>query len=292
MRLKILTSLIHNNQIERVSYARSAITDLVSKVCSNGENIEMKLIEISYQPKVTPCSVLVSLYRDAMQRSLGQGWNKYTKANNGAIWSLGTFLKATIIRYVLNKPVRRAWQWRSTVEIFLASKHIRAWEVFLESDADYLLVFEDDIVFKSDSVMRFCDKVIPAVKLLERAIYVDLAGGCTKEDLRINALEIKRNGDTVYYAKPVTNTTCSYLIDKNMARYFVSKLVEQPSLRLIGVDWLTNKLFILMGDGAENCSCIHFNPTIFDHGSVTGSYLSSIRKSDDFQTKTKAINCF
>ena len=266
-------ALIHNNQVDRLAHVRPAIKDLAIAL---GDRFHVDAFEICWQPDVKSHGLFNALMRDGLYRHLAREWAVYRKIGISPFardWV--SFLKYALRKYLLRKSERLVWQRNSAIEMIVTAKHMRAWEVFVESNADYLLVFEDDVRFRPDTIARFNDQVIPTIRSLgNRALYVNLAGGCQYEDLRIEKLESKRNGDLVFYSKPVTNTACAYLINKSLVKKFVSKLVEQPLLRLIGIDWLMNKLFISMGDDAEKCVCVHFYPTIFDHGSFTGQYIS------------------
>lgn len=75
-------------------------------------------------------------------------------------------------------------------------------------------------------------------------------------------------------AKPVTNTACAYLMSRPLVIIFLDILTKRPLLRLIGVDWLMNKLFISMAKNEMECACMHANPTIFKHGTTTGNYVA------------------
>ncbi len=57
----------------------------------------------------------------------------------------------------------------------------------------------------------------------------------------------------------------------------LTTLVYKPELRFIAADWLIQALFVFMGKRAKNYTCIHFQPTILEHGSLTAKYSSSIR---------------
>ena len=60
----------------------------------------------------------------------------------------------------------------------LTDKHIRACFQFLDSGADYLIVFEDDTLFKDDSTLRVKELFNKLSKnYLNKSSYVDLGGG-------------------------------------------------------------------------------------------------------------------
>lgn len=157
--------------------------------------------------------------------------------------------------------------------MMVTDKHIRAWAAFLDAGGDFLICFEDDAVFKEDSIQRVADLLgTLAHKDPSSLVYVDLAGGCRLEELRIDKLESRRDASFRYYCKPVTNTACAYLLSRPLVAHFHDTLTRRPWLRLIGVDWMMNKLLMLIEKGGIQCHCMHADPTIFKHGSTTGEY--------------------
>lgn len=74
--------------------------------------------------------------------------------------------------------------------------------------------------------------------------------------------------------KPVTNTTCAYLISRELITKFNAILTTKPWLRLIAIDWMINSLFISMGKDVSRVVCMHADPTVVNHGSKTGEYSS------------------
>jgi GR25 family glycosyltransferase involved in LPS biosynthesis len=161
----------------------------------------------------------------------------------------------------------------------VTDKHIRAWATFLDTNADFLILFEADLVFKDDSNQRLenlLDKLVREKS--DRLLYVDLAGGCSTEALKIGKLQIGKDATFLHYSKPVTNTACAYLLSRSLASTFFKVLIRRPWFRIIGVDWMMNALFMRMEKEAANfVVCMHAEPTIFKHGSTTGEYMPWVR---------------
>jgi GR25 family glycosyltransferase involved in LPS biosynthesis len=161
---------------------------------------------------------------------------------------------------------------KGSIELALTSKHLRAWENFLESDNDFLWVLEDDAFLKTDSVDRFIAEVFPVIEKCDHApLFVDIAGGILiqPQEMKIPYLAIKNQ---LIFNLPITNTTCSYIINRVLCEKLVEEITFKPYLRLIGADWLLNKLFINLNAKGIKMRCIHFDPTILEHGSVTGKF--------------------
>lgn len=157
----------------------------------------------------------------------------------------------------------------------VTDKHIRAWEAFLDMGGDFLICFEDDAVFRGDSIQRVRDLLdLLSRNNQGRPTYIDLAGGCQLQELRIDKLELQRDASFRYYSKPVTNTACSYLMNRPLVADFHNALIIKPWLRLIGVDWMMNNLLVLLDKSGMQCDCMHSEPSIFKHGTFTGEYVS------------------
>jgi GR25 family glycosyltransferase involved in LPS biosynthesis len=156
------------------------------------------------------------------------------------------FLKGSFIKWTVERDSTGAsWPRNSAIEVTVTEKHIRAWGSFLDSGADFLICFEDDAVFRDDSVPRI-EKLLRlfAQGNLDARIYVDLAGGCKREELRIDDLESSQDAFFKFYSKPVTNTACAYVMSRELVIAFHSVLTRKPWLRLMGIDWMMNSLFI------------------------------------------------
>jgi hypothetical protein len=272
-RHSVCLALIHNNNAQRYGYIHPALEQLRVGL---SQSFTTTVIEVSFQPEIRPHSKLMTLYREVMYRRLGREWSRYRilKVRLLPLEVLDSF-REYFFKYV-SPWGRSALAEKKRIsfrETAVTNKHIHAWNAFLESGAEFFICFEDDAVFKEDSSNRVNELL---VNLSQRSpssrIYVDLAGGCEYSALKIDNLETGRDGSFRYYCKPVTNTACCYLLSRPLAKYFIEMVIRRPWLRLIGVDWLMNKLFILAAEDGVECTCMHASPTIFKHGSVTGEY--------------------
>lgn len=164
---------------------------------------------------------------------------------------------------------------KAFIEIVVTDKHIRAWMKFMESDADYLIIFEDDVIFKKDSIVRIGSLInMLSQKKLNQSCYIDLAGGLPRAALMIDQLETVLRNNFRHYKKPVTNTTCSYLMSRPLAAEFITIITKKPWLRLIPIDWLINNFFVMLEKENFEVYCLHADPVISKHGSFSGYYDS------------------
>jgi hypothetical protein len=269
--LRLCVALIHNNNEQRNALVRPNIDRLraeLSSLCS------IETLEISYQTPIQPHGILLALRRDILKHRLEYEWRQYRQLESSVFRDFLGSIKSLEKKY-LSRDTKSRDRWRrsSAIEVMVTDKHIRAWDRFLELDCDLLICLEDDAVFKPDSIEQFA-AVIHEIATLEPQsnLYVDLAGGCSLSDLQIAHLVQRKKGFLTFYERAVTNTACAYLLSKPLVASFKAALVRLPALRLIGIDWMINKLLIELHCAGGSCICFHADPTVFKHGSTTGDF--------------------
>jgi len=271
--VKLCIALIHNHNKDRIDYIIPHLEEL--KIYFNDKGFELHYAEIGYQPLFSPHNTQMLIFRDILYLLTNVRWSKYRLIKLYLLRSIFSF-----IGQIFNGRYSKKSDWlnKSAIEVMLTDKHVRAWNVFLETNSDFLVVFEDDAIFKIDSKQKLYDLILNLNHMnLDNFIYCDLAGGCELDLLNINKLESHKDLNFRYYHKPVTNSACSYVLNKSLAVKFHHLLIKKPHLRLIGVDWMMNSLFMGMKRSYKNFICMHSDPTIFDHGSFVGKYISLIR---------------
>lgn len=268
----LFITLVHNNNHLRNDYIKPQLDNFALLLTPYFSDI--KKIEISFQPEVKSHSKLFAFLRDVIYMKLAFDWARYRLLSFKYFLSYAAFFtKSSIKKYFFGRKTSAPkWQRNSAIEVFVTAKHIRSWERFLDGNSDFLICFEDDAIFKEDSHQNFIN-LINRVDF-EGPTYIDLAGGCLHNELQIDNLEKNSDEFGRYYKKPVTNTACAYLMNRKLVLVFYNILVRRPWLRLIGVDWMMNSLFIHMEKEGMKCTCVHTNPTIFKHGTTTGEYSS------------------
>lgn len=264
-KIKIVLALIHRKD-ERYEYIHPQLLKLNNFL---SKSFQVTLMEYSEQPEVVPHTLFMGLRRKYWLWILNREWIRYRNMIPRNIFLDALVLVRRLAITTLQKKKELA---RCATDSYVTDKHIRAWGDFLESGSDFLICFEDDAVFKKDSAQRL-EKVLKNISSdKDKRVYLDFAGGCTSDELKVKKLELKKVADRVFYKKPVTNTGCSYLVSRGSVKNFFYYLLRNPELRYISVDWLLNKLFIT--SAKSKYICYHMNPTIFDHGSQVGSYKS------------------
>lgn len=266
---KICLALIHNNNIERNVRIKPALEELQRYLISR--NFDVKIIEVAYQSQLKPHARIIAIIRDLFYQVTAFNWQRYCGIKPSMLRHMVIFLRKLIEsgRYA----TVGSWRRSSAIEMTVTDKHIRAWATFLDFDQDFIICFEDDAVFRADSgksIANLLEKI--AQEKVEELVYVDLAGGCTLEALNIGQLQTNQDEHFRYYKKPVTNTACVYLMSNSLAANFHRNIVLSPWFRFIGVDWMMNALMIRMERERVKCVCMHADPPILGHGSVTGEY--------------------
>lgn len=268
--MTIKLALIHKNDKSRNSYIRP----MQSKLIKDCPSIKSPVIEMHFNGE-KPHNLLMASMRSFMNFILMREWSYYRLIKP-------KFLLIVIINFIIKNTYKclvKAEQFKklSAIEVVHCDQHTRAWEAFIQSKAQFLIVFEDDVIFKEDSSQRISDLIdFFATHNMNTPIYIDLAGGCKLSDIQIDKLEIKHDANFRHYSKPVTNTACAYLLNRELAIIFHSILAQRPLLRFLQIDFLMNKLFIIMENEGLKTICMHADPTIFKHGSASGEYKSSL----------------
>ena len=161
----------------------------------------------------------------------------------------------------------------------LAHKHFQIWNYFLNSDDKYLIVLEDDVIIHSDGdSIAYMEKILRRVEIENnKAIYIDLAGGLTIDQMKIKKQVNKQTVPLMELNIFASRTTCAYMINREAASFFLNNLNGKTNqLDLYPIDWIVNLLGIKMKKDKVNFLCIHTQPPIFIHGSVDKKFPSSI----------------
>lgn len=263
--------ILHNRDARRLNHIRPGVRSLAHEIGG-------KVHEIYQQPEIVPNTYAMTWRWVMFNRILGRRWAKYLGGRK--IPGFGKFLvdlcindTARIFKRKKGSPGLREYTARKMI---LTPKHIAAWHRF-HSDSDYLVVLEDDAVFKKDTARRFVETVVMIDRQFHgKEVYADLAGGLDLAVIGVEHLMDHANGSYLHFSKPVTNTTCCYLLSAKTAKRFSDHLHERPKLRILSSDWLINYLFLDSEKSQTAIECIHIQPPVFNHGSFTGEYSSSL----------------
>lgn len=266
-------AIVHNQDATRNAAILPRLDQLTAALELGGPVMQF---QAGAQPEARPHGVRLGLVRDFLHFQLQRDWARYRlHETKSPVRALRGFIKDCSRKYLRSSEEATRSLRKHAIEALVTDKHIRLWQQFLDTEMRYLIVFEDDAVFRDTSIENVLSlRARLALEASARPIYIDLAGGCIPAELGIDHLLAEQDTHFRRYRKPVTNTACAYLVNRAMVTLFVEHLVRHPWLRLISIDWLMNKLFILSDLQEDQALCLHADPTVFVHGSTTGHYFS------------------
>lgn len=264
----VFVGLVHNNQATRNDY-------VVPRLQAMCRTIGGQFACVGWQAPRQPHSLRLALQRDLIYLALEIRWARYRRLSALApLRVLKSYLFGRLARYVARDHRLTAWRSMSFIETAVTAKHILAWQLFLETDAHHLLCCEDDLIFRDDSVTRLTGLLDSLAGRDADLLYCDLAGGLEIEVLDVGRLVETRTGDRTVYRPPTTNTACAYLLSRGLAAEFMRQITLRPKLRLVGIDWMMNAMFMDLVGRDVDASAIHFSPTLFGHGTFSNDYIS------------------
>jgi len=263
---KLLIVLIHNNEDENPS--REVAENLMHGIAG------VDLIQVCEQAEFSQKIYLSQLFRHLLtQLRIEDLWRTYRgrQSFNSRIKAGINFLYRIFLLLVRPNIRRREWRIRE-IEIALTIKHLTSWQKFQQSDANQLLVLENDAAWingESEEIPQLLELLMGA-----SPTYLNLAGGLNLTELGIELLTetFKENplNDTKTFFKPITNTNCAYAINRPLVDAFISHIENFPEHKSLGADWLINRIFLKMTENRIGVTCVHSWPPILLHGSMTG----------------------
>lgn len=273
----ILITLVHYHNVERTRTARKVIDDLAALI---GDQFKVAVSEVAYQPANSPVSNAVARQKALLFRRVVRQWDTYMGYDQPLWWVKLFYYLAHLAHHQIFSPkMTKNHRLQITKELSITNKHLMAWNSFLESGKDLLLVFEDDVILdpgRLPELKRFFSHLHNMQFDQEKPLYIDVAGGMPQDKLNAYHLKVSSENGMDIYSKPLTNTVCGYIVNAKLAGIFWDILLKNPHLRLLNADWLVNHLFMNMFEQDISCTCVHANPSIFIHGSAQDIYSSWI----------------
>jgi len=259
--MDLMISLVHNSNEARNAVIRPSLTKLNSYLQTQGLKT-VCISEIGFQCPIIPISEELAATRREMQHILELDWRCYLESpiQMNFVPRISTEMELT----------------QGAIELSLTDKHIRAWDNFLDSDSKLLICLEDDAIFVDDSNFGILEAIVK-VRNCDAPSYVDLAGGFDINAIGLGRLFDHQDGRHLYFRKPVTNTTCGYMLNREIVMLFRKIVLNNPLFRLYPADWLINKLLIELENSKVLTKCFHTFPTVLQHGSMKGNLASTIR---------------
>ncbi len=264
--------LIHNNSSER-RHLRNSLQNL-------SKNLSIDLIQIYKQNKIIKKQFSLKdklkLLRIYFSRIFYNLKHKKDLSLNFYFLLLKSFLHLifSIINLIFKKNNQNIQAYKHLlIEKIVTKKHINAWEHFLKSEKEIMVIFEDDAICKKDTEKRLKDFFAKLKHFDLNNIFIDLAGGFNTEDV-IPSRKIKKSEDEFFVVEGIyTNTACSYLISRNLTKLLYNEYLKSELNNSFPIDNLINKLGLKIKK-RENLLSIHFHNPLFTHGSFEGNINS------------------
>lgn len=273
--LRIKLVLIHHGDEERVRAISSTVAQVVDALTPFGH---VATREIWHQPPIAPLSLPVVAGRRVRQWRLERRWAGHLGVNRRWVLSSG-LLAVRLAELLWPRMLRKAGK-RACIELALTAKHELAWRIAHEDEDDLLVVLEDDARAHSASSERIRQLVrfAQAHHALHHA-FIDLAGGLSREELRLGGVGQPRGEGIISLTSPATNTTCGYAAGGAVVSRLVEKAVLEPASTRLPADWFINCCFLesQAQKRQPQIVCLHSDPHALTHGSIHGAVPSSIR---------------
>lgn len=264
----MLIATIHNFNEQRNGYLIPALKSSFSKQLAAGD---VQLEFLGYQPELWPLSLQIRLRRWQLQKRLAL--RKAFTLNYSNLFGY-------IIHWVISTPVEiarlvKAWLEKgkkSAIEMALTHKHIRAWELFLDSEQDYLLVLEDDAIVTSSTPTELM-LTITELQQHSHTFFLNLTCAYSESELGLSRDLAFETDSLKCYKTGSANTTGAYLIHRTLVSRFMQIIYERPQTVLLNSDSMLDQL-LHISDIAR--SCYQVKDPLVGNGSLNGTYTTTI----------------
>lgn len=271
---RISVILIHNFDAARNQSALSQL-ELLRNI--SGKTEILSTLTIGWQPPLLPVDFSTFVLKELQTLIHLIRWYKYLGIGNSPSKGLSPVF-GSVARLLLSPISFKSEARRRAVEIELSLKHVRAWESFLETDAEWLLVVEDDIVLveKPNSAFIRLERLVEDVDSVTPCFF-SVSSPYSVLELNAAALVSSIEDQVTEFTRPISNTTAGYVVSRRAAELFVVEFRRSYSLRFLNADLMINEIFIRLSKLSQNFKALHFNPEIFKNGTMSGHMESSIR---------------
>lgn len=259
-------ALVHNNEIERLNYLRPNLKQLCDnlKIPEPLEYSYQSLRELSW-PSLFYRAFVYSLIRGRHETYLdcNHQWKAIYQELRSHFRSLIKFKNYGLYRKHIS------------IESAVSKKHFYLFSKFVDSKADYLLVFENDAII--ENLNSLVSSLSELTRYVEPRNYVFgiLGGGLSHFQLHTTNVAQKKIGNLIYSDKAYTNTAVAYVITRNFATILNQKYQESNSIKQsIPIDWLLNSFFAELSHQGIQSSAIQFEHDPVIHGSRVGLFKS------------------
>lgn len=137
-----------------------------------------------------------------------------------------------------NKRSGKKYAWK---QLNLTNKHIFAWQQFLETDSEYLLVLEDDAIENPKNTIEISEVLALIATLKNKAVIVNLINHFDLSELNVES-HTTISGMRVGTSRIFANTTGAYLANHLAIEMLFKQILQNPVMRVVGADWMIGLL--------------------------------------------------
>jgi len=180
--------------------------------------------------------------------------NKIFRGNHRLVFLLSTFLKLAtrIVKdsiYLDSQKFREKHIFHFLLNQYITEKHLSAIAKFLNSDSEYLLVSENDVILIEEPE-HFLKEVLEIGLRYPNALFMNISNNSSFSKVsdhfggQIKGFENSNVWNEIDF---FVNGTAFYFMNRKMAEIIHDFVVRRPSYRNCSVDWL----FSLIGRAAD-----------------------------------------
>lgn len=252
--------------------ATQQITELSANLRGHGFTVETLISDRNDFDAVPQRIGLGTRFRSAwLQVETERAWAKYlqtgrdpqaTGRSPGRIFYLAMFIKRAISFLVSSRPLERL----ANIDL----SHLRVLREGINSEADWILVIEDDGVAENISVVAENLAFLISFAGIERAdMFMNLSQSMSDIELGVDAIMARAKeahsfadgGKIVQISPPISNTVCANFYSPTFAARFANAIESQGILPSIPIDWRLNKL--VMNSTVNDTRCYWVIPGMF-----------------------------
>ena len=264
--------VIHNNSSDRMDL-RNRLQELANK-------LNIKFIEIYKQRKFLKIKFTWTYKFIILRIYCARIFYNLNHKKDFSLYFFCLTLKSfyNLNKYIINLIFKNSNEIQKSykhimVESLVTKKHIKAWEHFLKSKKEIMIVFEDDATCKKDTEERLIDLLSTSKSFNFNDSFIDLAGGLNLDNI-IPPRRIEICNDELIILRGIyTNTACSYLVSRNLIELLYTEYQKTKLNKYFPIDHLINKLGLEIKKN-HSISSIHFHNPLFTHGSFEGNIKS------------------
>jgi len=266
MEARITFALIHNFEMERLAYLRP-ILDLISK------NFEAKFIEVHEQRMPVKNDIQFKI-RKIRNLLIECRWSYANSSTRGL--RLGLRLARGIISAVLTK-LSLDNKIKFCIEDMVSRKHLKVLEKFVESDSEFLVVFESDTVVSNlESLHKTLSYIFSSAEQID---FFMISWPYSIKDLLLTEkyTQIERAPGIHSIDLFTTNTLSAYAISQNLASEILAWFNSSMRDLAPPIDWAFNQVFFeLNRSNLLPPRTLFANPESATNGSLARIYPSGI----------------